>query len=213
MSISGAAISYPMQHFIMRAQPASRAAAPEGNPSAPASSGIPAATLTPLATNPGMLKRDPPEVEQAALDQQAAAFLRMNELPEGPPDNAPENIYARVIVEGKVVATLYNSGCAESTFAAARAYDWAAEPSIAGPDLARLRAQGIADALGGTVEMADTAKTQAEWQPRESVQRTYTRAELDRAIEAMRKLSQQAVAQRQAAHGGSPAANGTSLNL
>lgn len=213
MSISGPAISNLMQHFLMRAQSAPRAATPGGTSSAPASGGIPAATLTPLAIIPGMLKRDPPEVEQAALDRSAAEFLRMNEVPEGPPDNAPENIYARVIVGGKVVATLYNGGGAETTHEAARAYDWAAEPKIGGPDLAQLRARGLADALGGTAEMAPTAISQAEWRPRESVERTYTRAELDRAIEAMRQLSQQAVAQRQAAHGGSPAANGTSLNL
>lgn len=213
MSISGPAISYPMQHFMSRAQPASSGAATRSTQTTASSSGIPAAALRPLAISPGMLMQDSPEIAQAALDRQAASFLRMNDVPEGPPDNAPENIYARVIVGGKVVATLYNSGGAESTSAAAAAYNWAAEPSIAGPDLARLRAQGIADALGGTVEMADTAQTQAEWRPRESGERTYTRAELDSAIDAMRKIVEQLVARRQAAHGGSPAANATSLNL
>jgi hypothetical protein len=132
-------------------------------------------------------------------DLMAAAWLRMNTASPATdvPDNAPQNTYATVKVKGKVVATLYNSGCSEMTNeAAAEVGDLQDPPAlIGGPDLAQWRAERIAKATGGTIEKASTAITQSEWKPRPSISQDYTRAQLDAAFDAMMK-DQKAVAQR-----------------
>jgi hypothetical protein len=134
-------------------------------------------------------------------DLMAAAWLRMNTAPSATdvPDNAPQNTYATVKVKGKVVATLYNSGCSVMTNeAAAEVGDLQDPPGlIGGPDLAQWRAERIAKATGGTIEKASTAITQSEWKPRPTVSQDYTRAQLDAAFDAMMK-DQKAIAQRPA---------------
>jgi hypothetical protein len=105
----------------------------------------------------------------------------------GPPDNAPENVYAQVKVNGKVVATLYNSGASATTNEAAALAGRLDEPTIVGPALAQWRAEAYAKALGGSVELAHTAKAPHEWQPRVNEASSFTRAELDRAFEAIRQ--------------------------
>ena len=114
------------------------------------------------------------------------------------PDNAPQNTYATVKVNGKVVATLYNGGSVAMTNqAAAMVGDLQDPPGLnGGPDLAQWRAERIAKAVGGTVEKASTAITQSEWRPRESVSMTYSREQLDAAFEAMLAEGQTAIAQR-----------------
>lgn len=88
----------------------------------------------------------------------------------GPPagikaDNDPSQVYAVVKVGGQVVATVYNSGAAEtsnalgSRFAAGFAKD-----TQVGPALAAERAERVAAALGGVVEKASTALSQSTWQ-------------------------------------------------
>lgn len=88
----------------------------------------------------------------------------------GPPpgikaDNDPSQVYGVVKVGGQVVATLYNSGAAEtsnalgSRFAAGFAKD-----TLVGPSLAADRAERLATALGGVVEKASTALGQSTWQ-------------------------------------------------
>ena len=103
------------------------------------------------------------------------------------PDNAPQNIYATVKVNGKIVATLYNAGSSLMTNdAAAKVGDLQDPPGlIGGPDLAQWRAERIAKAVGGTVEKATTAITQSAWKPRQTTSTDYTRAQLDAAFEAM----------------------------
>ena len=128
------------------------------------------------------------------LDTQAANATWATAVP----DNAPQNTYATVKVNGKVVATLYNGGSAAMTNqAAAMVGDLqdAAAPN-GGPDLAQWRAERIAKAVGGTVEKASTAITQSAWKPRETTSSNYTRAQLDAAFEAMMAEQQKAVAQR-----------------
>ena len=121
------------------------------------------------------------------------------------PDNAPQNIYATVKVNGKVVATLYNGGSSVMTNAAAATVgDLQDPPGLnGGPDLAQSRAERIAKAVGGTIEKASTAITQSAWRPRQSVSPTYSRAQLDAAFQAMMAEGQKAIAQRQ---GGIPPA-------
>lgn len=118
------------------------------------------------------------------------------------PDNAPQNIYATVKVDGKVVATLYNGGGSVMTNdAAAKVGDLQDPPGLnGGPDLAQRRAERIAKAVGGTVEKAPTAITQSEWKPRQTTSTNYTRAQLDAAFDAMMAEPQKALGPRSAGY-------------
>jgi hypothetical protein len=132
------------------------------------------------------------------LNTQAAEARMATEVP----DNAPQNIYATVKVNGKVVATLYNSGgSATSNAAAGVVGDLQDPPGLnGGPDLAQSRADRIAKALGGTIEKAPTAITQSEWTPRPDFSTDYTRTQLDNAFQAMMAEGQRAAAQRRAGY-------------
>lgn len=68
-------------------------------------------------------------------------------------------IYANVVVNGKVVASLANSGCG----LVANGYDVQLPLEGSGPKLARERAEAIAKQLGGTVQVLSTAMSEAEW--------------------------------------------------
>jgi hypothetical protein len=142
--------------------------------------------------------RDNPELR----DLMASNWLRMQAANSAAatdvPDNAPQNTYATVKMEGKVVATLYNAGSVAMTNqAAAMVGDLQDPPGLnGGPDLAQWRAERIAKAVGGTVEKASTAITQSAWKPRETTSTNYTRKQLDAAFEAMMVEQQKAVAQR-----------------
>jgi len=132
------------------------------------------------------------------LATQAANSARATEIP----DNAPQNIYATVKVNGKVFAPLYTGGSSEMTNdAAGKVGDLQDPPGRnGGPDLAQWRAEHIAKAVGSTVEKASTAITQSAWKPRETTPTDYTRAQLDAAFEAMMAERQTAVAQRYAGY-------------
>jgi hypothetical protein len=140
--------------------------------------------------------RDNPELR----DLIASNWLTMQAVKAATdvPDNAPQNIYATVKVDGKVVATLYNGGSVAMTNQAAAMVGDLQDPPglIGGPDLAQWRAEHIAKAVGGTVEKASTAITQSEWKPRQTTSTDYTRSQLDAAFEAMMVEQQKAVAQR-----------------
>lgn len=128
------------------------------------------------------------------------------------PDNASQNIYANVKVNGKVVATLYNGGSSMMTNeAAAKVGDLRAPPGLTGgPDLARWRAERIAEAVGGTVEKASTAIAQSEWNPRGTT--SSTRTQSDAAFEAMMAGQRQAVAQRSAGYPPEPSRSHTDFS-
>lgn len=146
--------------------------------------------------------KDHPELR----DRMAEGWLRMQAAKSAAatdvPDNAPQNTYATVKVNGKIVATLYNGGSVAMTNqAAAMAGDLQDPPGLkGGPDLAQWRAERIAKAVGGTVEKASTAITQSAWKPRETTSTDYTRAQLDAAFDAMMAEQQNAVAQRTGAY-------------
>lgn len=130
------------------------------------------------------------------------------------PDNAPENVYAQVKVDGKVVATLYNAGSSAMTNqAGAKIGKLEDPPGLGGPDLAQWRADNYARLLGGTVEKAPTAITQSQWTPRESRSTTYSREQLDAAFEAMLAEGRKATAQQQASYVASRAQVGTSADF
>lgn len=149
-------------------------------------------------------------------DRIATAWLRMQAALSSTdvPDNAPQNIYATVKVNGKVVATLYNGGSSAMTNQAAAAVGDLQDPPglMGGPDLAQSRAERIAKAVGGTIEKAPTAITQSEWKPRPNVTPTYTREQLDAAYEAMMR-DQKPVAQRPSYYPASSGASGTRTNV
>ncbi|MEH2587946.1 hypothetical protein [Bradyrhizobium sp. AZCC 1721] len=149
-----------------------------------------------------MSVQDNPELR----DLMATSWLRMqaanSTIATDVPDNAPQNIYATVKVNGKVVATLYNGGpSAMTNEAAGRVGDLQDPPGLnGGPDLAQWRAERIAKAVGGTVEKASTAIAQSAWKPRQTTSTDYTRAQLDAAFEAMMAERQTAIAQRSAGY-------------
>lgn len=127
-------------------------------------------------------------------------------------DDAPQNTYAQVKVDGKVVATLYNGG-SMTNGAAAKIGDLQDPPGLSGPDLAQWRADSYAKLLGGTVEKAPTAITQAQWTPHESGSTTYSRDQLNAAFQAMVAEGQKAAAQRQSSYLTSPAQAGASADF
>lgn len=139
-------------------------------------------------------------------DRMATTWLNMKaaeaRLATEVPDNAPQNIYATVKVNGEVVATLYNGGSSAMTNAAAAAVgDLQDPPGLnGGPNLAQARAERIAKALGGTIEKAPTAITQSQWTPRPDISTNYSRAQLDDAFQAMMAEGQRAAAQRLAGY-------------
>ena len=182
------------------AQPAPDAGAADER----AKPGIPVSSLK--AIDVAQLKiisvRDVPEIRDmmatAWLDTRAANAAWASEVP----DNAPQNTYATVKVDGKIVATLYNGGSVAMTNeAGVKVGDLQDPPGLkGGPDLAQWRAERIAKAVGGTVEKAPTAITQSAWKPRESTSSNYSRAQLDAAFEAMMAEQQNTIAQRSASY-------------
>jgi len=80
-------------------------------------------------------------------------------------DNDPGNIYAEIQVNGKTVATIYNSGAAETSNAIARKAKLSGDRSNGseGPELAQRRAEDLAAAAGGEIVKADSAIDQAQW--------------------------------------------------
>lgn len=72
-------------------------------------------------------------------------------------------VYATVKVNGKTVATLYNSGAMETSNAIGARFEGSLPNNGQGPSLAQVRAEFIAKKLGGTVENAPTALTQRQY--------------------------------------------------
>lgn len=150
--------------------------------------------LKPLIATP-VSAADTPELR----DLMASNWLTMRNAPDPAtvvPDNAPQNTYATVKVNGKVVATLYNGGSSMMTNDAAAAVSELQDPpGLSGPNLAQWRADKYAQLLGGTVEKASTAITQPQWTPRESRSTSYSREQLDAAFQAMLAEGQRTTAQ------------------
>jgi hypothetical protein len=204
----------PSRTTLTRADALPETSADESTAAASQSQGIPVSSLKKLDTSGLKVVSiaDNPELR----DRLAAAWLQMHTVASATdvPDNAPQNTYATVKVDGKVVATLYNSGCVEMTNeAAAKVGDLQDSPGfIGGPDEAKWRAERIAKATGGTIEKASTAITQSEWTPRPSVSQNYTRAQLDAAYESMMK-GQNAIAPRPSYYSASRDASGAKTDV
>jgi len=158
----------------------------------------------------------PTLLDSATRDRLATNWLRMQQAiaPITDPDNASENTYAQIKVDGKVVVTLYNSGGAELTNGAwAKVSDLQNPPGVYGPNGAQWRAEAYARALGGTVEMAPTALTQSQWTPTSPMRTDFTREELDAALAEMRAEGERAAARAQASYNASLAQAGTNADF
>ncbi|MBR0843762.1 hypothetical protein JQ607_26500 [Bradyrhizobium liaoningense] len=180
---------------------------------ATSSPGIPVSQLKPLQGAKPISAADDPVLH----DLMAMHWLMAHDTGATQPavsDDAPENTYAQVKVDGKVVATLYNGGSSTMTNAAAAKIGKLEDPpGLSGPDLAQWRADTYARLLGGTVEKAPTAITQSQWTPRESRSTTYSREQLDAAFQAMLVEGQKATAQRQSSYLASRTQAGASADI
>jgi hypothetical protein len=195
--------AYPSRTTLTPADALPAADADAGTTADDAKQGIPVSALKKLDSSGLKIisAKDNPELR----DQIATNWLNMradeSAMATEVPDNAPQNIYATVKVNGKVVATLYNGGSsAMSNDAAAKVGNLPDPGANSGPNLAQSRAEYIAKAIGGTIEKAHTAITQSQWTPRQSVSRNYTRAQLDAAFQAVMAEGQKATAQRLAGY-------------
>jgi hypothetical protein len=119
-------------------------------------------------------------------------------------DNHPSNIYATIRVNGKVAATLYNSGAVSMSSAVhgkvKNLPSMGEGETMIGPMLAKKRAEDIAKALGGSVEVADTAVNQSQWHNRAPVEWVYDHAGLEAAMNsatAKTRFDTQAIAQKE----------------
>ncbi|MEY9881502.1 hypothetical protein [Bradyrhizobium sp. USDA 329] len=214
-NVSGAALP----HLRPASTPASNAASglqpvvPDATDAATSGFRIDVSQVKPLSGAKVISAADNPHLR----DLLATNWLRTHDASATQPvaaDNAPENTYAQVKVDGKVVATLYNSGSSVMTNqAAAKVGKLEDPPGSSGPDLAQWRADRYAELLGGTVEKASTAITQSQWTPRESRPTTYSREQLDAAFQAMLAEGQTAGAQQQSAYLVSRAQAGTSADF
>ncbi|MGY4479381.1 hypothetical protein [Bradyrhizobium sp. USDA 3364] len=215
-SYQRAAQSYPSAATLTPADASPVAAGADAKAVGSGQQGIPVSTLRQLDTS--RLKfisvSDNPELR----DRMASAWLNMHSAAAATatdvPDNAPQNIYATVKVDGRVVATLYNGGSsAMSGEAAARVGDLPEPGPDGGPNLAQSRAEYIAKAIGGTIEKASTAITQSQWTPRQSISQNYTREQLDAAFQAMIAEGQKAIASRSAGYSAPHQSSGGSTDF
>jgi hypothetical protein len=211
--VSGAALPYLRPASTSSSHATSTSGAPSEVPAATSSSGIKVSQLKPLQGTKAISAADNPVLR----DLMATNWLTTHGASATQPgvsDDAPENTYAQVKVDGKVVATLYNGGSSTMTNeAAAEIGKLEDPPGLGGPDLAQWRADSYAERLGGTVEKASTAITQSQWTPRQSSSATYSRDELDAAFQAMLAEGQKAAAQLQSSYLASRTQQGTSADF
>ncbi len=112
----------------------------------------------------------PSNALRQATEAEKAEFKRIQELAYTRPvniENHPsQQAYAEVMVDGKSVAKVYNSGAMETSnalYGKIGKLDSVNNPQGSGPMLAQERAEEIAKALGGTVVKSSTAITAAQW--------------------------------------------------
>ena len=105
--------------------------------------------------------------------------------------------YAKVVVNGKVVAQIDNHGWTKTSNALGARIGKnlpmeGQNGAIQGPELAQARAEYIAEMLGGTVEIADTALTQNQFRaiPQPEVTVDYAAMRQDPLYEQLQKTKQ-----------------------
>ncbi len=112
----------------------------------------------------------PSNAIRQATEAEKAEFKKIQELAYTRPvnlENHPsQQAYAEVMVDGKSVAKVYNSGAMETSnalYGKIGKLESVKNPQGSGPMLAQERAEEIAKALGGTVVKSSTALTSAQW--------------------------------------------------
>lgn len=123
---------------------------------------ISVADIKPLATTLKPIKLEGAEAAEFARNLQSVLEGAYT-VPVGPTSYGD---YAKVMVNGKAVATLGNDGCAQMSNALGAKLGNTLENNGSGPELAKRRADQIAKALGGTVVVQPGAMTQAAWNAR-----------------------------------------------
>ncbi len=113
-----------------------------------------------------------PRTYKQFIDNMTQLLESTHSTLQGKPDNHPDNLYAAVVKNGEVIATLYNSGAIQSSNAVANTMKGQLSNDGNGPDLAQRRAEQVASSLGGEIHIKDTALTQAAYlnQPKASWQ-------------------------------------------
>ncbi|MBU0860052.1 MAG: hypothetical protein KJ667_08945 [Alphaproteobacteria bacterium] len=103
-------------------------------------------------------------------EEEIAKFRQVQEnmykRPVNLQDHPSQKIYAEVVVNGKSVAKLYNSGAMETSnanYGRIARLDSVADPQGTGLMLAQDRAEAVAKALGGTVVVGADAMSAAEY--------------------------------------------------
>ncbi len=102
----------------------------------------------------------PAEAPPGGFAQALASATKPQEV--RPLATSDYGIYANVVVDGKVVATVSNTGCAVLVDGLPDLHDMLSLDGH-GPNLAATRARQIADALGGTVATSSSALTQKQF--------------------------------------------------
>ncbi len=112
----------------------------------------------------------PRDALRQATEAEKAEFKKIQEMAYTRPvnlENHPsQQAYAEVMVDGKSVAKVYNSGAMETSnalYGKISKLDSVKNPQGGGPMLAQERAEAIAEALGGTVVKSSTALTPVQW--------------------------------------------------
>jgi hypothetical protein len=98
-----------------------------------------------------------PAEKQAAQELEKRQLLEELAAAKRQPDNDPEKIYAQVVVNGKVVATIYDSGVTESEGAIPRLTE-----EGHGLSLAKARLKDILQVVHGQVKYSNFLPTMAE---------------------------------------------------
>lgn len=125
-------------------------------------------SVTPL--NVKLTPLTPEQLKERGIDVAEWARPRDFVRPEPPPASlTADSLYAEIQMNGKTVAKVFNSGCAEMPNALAGRVGMTDDGQ--GPALAQIRAEEIAKALGGKIVKADTAQTQSQWQRSSAEQR------------------------------------------
>jgi hypothetical protein len=119
---------------------------------------VPVQSITPFQVSDAI---KPSAEEREELERQFKSVL------EGaytrPMGNTDSGDYAQVVVNGKVVATLSNSGSAAMSNALGGQLGGSLDNDGTGPALAQRRAEQIAKALGGKVVKSSSAMTSSQW--------------------------------------------------
>jgi hypothetical protein len=122
-------------------------------------------------------------IQKLTLEEENAFKAETKEVIEGmftgPVDKTGAGDYAKVVANGKTVATLSNEGYAEMSNGLLHIGTTLPNDG-GGPELAQRRAEAIAKATGGTVVKQASAMTQSQWNQRDPIKSMVDFAQMER---------------------------------